>query len=104
MECLLIKVNYITTTLPPRSGIDYYTVIKKERDGDITFHYYVLYNKSGHIFKKKLSKYLVSRLLRFRSGNVSLFEFCGNDGEFIKLVKSMYSTVMECTMLFRYNL
>lgn len=104
MECFLIRVSYITTSSPPCSRVDYYTVIKKERDNDTTFHYYVLYNKSGHIFKKKLSKYLVSRLLRFRSGNISLFDFCCKDGEFIKLVKSMYSTVMECTILFRYNL
>ena len=102
MECFSIRVSYITISESPCSKVDYYTVIKKEIDSDTTFHYCVLYNKSGHIFKKRLSKHLISKLLR--SGKVSLIDFYGTDSEFIKLVKSMYSTVMECTMLFRYNL
>ena len=103
IEYLLVKVRLIITLNGWTWGnVIYYTVIKKESISDnTTFCYYILYNK-GHIFKKRLSKHLISKLLR--SGKVSLIDFYGTDSEFIKLVKSMYSTVMECTMLFRYNL
>ena len=111
IEYLLVKVRLIITLNGWTWGnVIYYTVIKKESISDnTTFCYYILYNK-GHIFKKRLSKNLVSRLLM--SGRFSFFDHYDTDSDFIKSLLSMVvrenttedTSVTDCTVVLIYNL